>query len=281
MKKVNIIQHGTDGFGHQLYGLFSCLLLHNVKHYHFDGFSFIKKPFKFEHLTNEQELQCKQYMTEIAQLFIEKFKVETNNKPYGKYIHSHEVYKIPNDFNENFLYGLDNAYYFNRIQLNETERQLHSKNIANIKPLFVNKYLPENRLDKNNIVIHIRMGDALTTGRGQSIYRYNEQICKLLKIFKHKYKNYTYYLHSDGNIDNIIQILKDTNEKFILSKKLTPILNVISDFIHSNIFICGNSGLSKVCSFLGNKELIITNDDNKHSMPDDCIKITDYINYNE
>ena len=43
MQKVAIIQHGTDGFGHQLHGLLSCLALHNVDNYYFDGYSFINK----------------------------------------------------------------------------------------------------------------------------------------------------------------------------------------------------------------------------------------------
>ena len=55
-------------------------------------------------------------------------------------------------------------------------------------------------------------------------------------------------------------------------------MNIISHFIYAKIFVCDNSALSKVCCFLGNKELTIINDDNKHSMPLDVIKISDYIN---
>ena len=36
MTKINIIQHGTDGMGHQLHGLLSCLALHNIDKYYFD-----------------------------------------------------------------------------------------------------------------------------------------------------------------------------------------------------------------------------------------------------
>lgn len=156
--------------------------------------------------------------------------------------------------------------------------KLHAKNIQDIKPLFINKYLPDNRLDKDNIVLHFRMGDALTTGRGDSINNYNNQILKLLEIFSNKYNNYTYYLHTDGEVDSIITFLTEKNIKFNLFKKDTNILSVLSDFIYSKILICGNSALSKVTSFLGNKELVIINDDNKHSMPKYTYKISQYLN---
>lgn len=112
---------------------------------------------------NEEQL-CKLYLNEIVELFIAKYNIIP--KKYKGYIHSHEVYKIPDNSHENILYGLDNAYYFDRINLTTDERLLHSENIRDMAPLFINKYLPSNRLTEKNIVIHIRLGDALTTGRG-------------------------------------------------------------------------------------------------------------------
>jgi hypothetical protein len=275
---INIIQHGSDGLGHQLHGLFSCLILHNVGNYRFSGYDFTKKPFKFQHLSQNEEQLCKLYLIEIVELFIAKYNIIP--KKFKGYIHSHEVYKIPDNSDENILYGLDNAYYFDRIILTPDERIVHSENIINMAPLFINKYLPSNRLPEKNIVIHIRLGDALTTGRGESINNYNKALMKLLDILINKYIDYEYYFHTDGNIDFILDKLKEKNVKYTLSEKNTPILNVISDLIHSKILICGNSGLSKVCSFLGNKELIVINDDNKHSMPQITHKISDYISDN-
>ena len=43
MNNIAIIQHGVDGMGHQLLGLLSCLALHNVGNYYFDGYAFINK----------------------------------------------------------------------------------------------------------------------------------------------------------------------------------------------------------------------------------------------
>jgi len=275
---VNIIQHGSDGLGHQLHGLFSCLILHNVGNYRFSGYDFIKKPFKFQHLTPIEEQQCKLYLSEVVKLFIQKYDI--NDRKFNGYIHSHEVYKIPSNSDENILYGLDNAYYFDRINLTPDERILHSKNIHDMTPLFINKYLPPSLLSEKSIVVHVRLGDALTTGRGDSINNYNKALMKLLDILINKYIDYEYYFHTDGNIDFILDKLKGKNVKYTLSEKNTPILNVISDLIHSKILICGNSGLSKVCSFLGNKELVVINDDNEHSMPSITRKISDYISDN-
>ena len=276
---IHIIQHGSDGLGHQLHGLFSCLILHNVGNYRFSGYDFIKKPFKFQHLSTIEQQQSKLYLCEVVELFIQKY--EISNRKFNGYIHSHEVYKIPENSDENILYGLDNAYYFDRINLTNDERVLHSKNICDMAPLFINKYLPPRRLSENNIVIHVRMGDALTSGRGESIKNYNTALMKLIDILINKYIDYEYYFHTDGNIDFILDKLTGKNIKYTLSEKNTPILNVISDLIHSKILICGNSGLSKVCSFLGNKELVVINDDNKHSMPTITRKISDYISDNK
>jgi len=215
----------------------------------------------------------------VVKLFIQKYDI--NNRKFNGYIHSHEVYNIPEKSDENILYGLDNAYYFDKINLSSIEKAIHSKNIYDMAPLFINKYLPSSRLPDKNIVIHIRMGDALTTGRGESINNYNNMLMKLIDILINKYIDYEYYFHTDGNIEFILDKLKDKNVKYNLSEKTTPILNVISDLIHCKILICGNSGLSKVCSFLGNKELVVINDDNKHSMPTITRKISDYISDNK
>ena len=275
---VNIIQHGSDGLGHQMYGLFTCMILHNVGDYKFSGYDFIKKSFKFQHLSPIEQQQCKLYLTEIVHLFTQKYSI--NNRKFNGYIHSHEVYKIPTIPDENILYGLDNAYFFDKIKLNETEKIVHSENIHDMAPLFINKYLPSNWLSEKNIVVHIRLGDALITGRGESINKYNKILMKLIDILINKYIDYEYYFHTDGNIDFILDKLKGMNIKYTVSGKNTPILNVISDLIHSKILICGNSGLSKVCSFLGNKELVVINDDNKHSISTITCKISDYISDN-
>lgn len=275
----NIIQHGIDGFGHQTHGLFSCLILHNIEDYYFDGNVFIKKNFKMQHLNDKDFTQAKEYLIEVVKNFIKYY--NQKSKIYKNIIHSHETYKIPEITDEKTIYSLDNAYYFDRLSLNKINKINHRQNIEICKNFFINSKLPKNRLKQNNIVFHFRLGDAMTTGRGNTINKYNEEIKNLPYIFKEKYPDYTYYIHSDGNIDFFKKILDSLNINYLIFEKKTPILQVFSDFIHSKIFVAGTSGLSIVSTFLGNKDLIIINDETKHPVNDKCIIITEYIKINK
>ena len=67
---VHIVQHGKDGFGHQILGMFTCLILHNIHDYYFDGVAYIEKEFQFEHLDEEQAKLAKEYLLNIIQLFV-------------------------------------------------------------------------------------------------------------------------------------------------------------------------------------------------------------------
>lgn len=71
------------------------------------------------------------------------------------------------------------------------------------------------------------------------------------------YKIFSHFVICYNNIIN-----------YLIFEKKTPILQVFSDFIHSKIFVAGTSGLSIVSTFLGNKDLIIINDETKHSVND-------------
>jgi len=193
------------------------------------------------------------------------------------------VYKIPKSGGpEGVTFSLDNAYYFDRIDtLNDTTRIQHLLNIDTVKTFFVNDKLRLNRLADKNVVIHVRLGDAMVVGRGASITEYYNNLLQLVDTFVENYpseEGYKYYIHSDGDVPELCAKLSKSKTEYIICSKTTPILSVLSDLIHSKILVCGNSCLSKVCSFLGDKELIITNDDNAHSMPVvNCFKISDYL----
>ena len=276
MKKIAIIQHGTDGMGHQLHGLLSCLALHNVDNYYFDGNAFINKHFSFEHINQESSINVKEYFIEIIKEFIKvNIQVERN---YKKIVHSHEVYKIPNNYNSDILYSLDNSYYFDRIPINKSQYEKYITNIERIKSLFTNEKLPQNRLNEKNVVIHLRQGDAITTGRGETIDNYNKKIVNILPKIINNFRDCIFYIHTDGNANFVTNILLKHNIKYIVYSKSENILNVLSDFIYSNVFLAGISGLSTVCTFLGNHKLTIVSDDIKHSLPDNIVKISDYEN---
>ena len=117
----------------------------------------------------------------------------------------------------------------------------------------------------------------MKTTRFKSINMYNEKILELIPKLIPKYKAYTFYIHSDGDNSFLVNTLHKFNFKYKIFTKNEHVMNVISDFIYSKILIIGNSGLSAVCSFLGDKELVIIPDDIKHSVPSSVIKISDYI----
>jgi len=272
--KCHLIQHGTDGFGHQLHGLFSTMILHNIKNYFFDGQMYCKKQFHFGHVNQKESMDLRQYLNEAVTIFCVEHK-QFIPIEYKNYIHSHEIYKVPTDYKEDCLYSIDNAYYFDRIGLNAEEEKLHTKNIEKYRKYFVeNKYLPKSRLKEKSIVFHIRQGDAALDGRKGDIKSFNNKVNDLINKLKEKYLNHQIYIHSNGNVD----FLK--NQDFIFYGKETPILQMLSDFIHAKIFVCGSSSFSKVSTYLGKHDLIIVPDTNKHSLPSESISIMNYITNN-
>lgn len=132
-----------------------------------------------------------------------------------------------------------------------------------MKGYFINRMLPERKLVENNIVIHVRLGDALTNGREHNIRNYTNKILTLIDLFRIQYPNHTYYIHSDGEPTDLLQKI---GSNYIFYNKDTPVLDALSDFIHAKILVCGWSSLSTVCSEFGNKELIIMYDAIEHSM---------------
>ena len=268
----NIIQHGTDGFGHQLYGLFTTLILHNIKNYNFRGDLFINKKFNFGHVTEKEGEELKIYMIESITNFIKDNKI--NKEIINKHIHSHEIYKIPESYDINTVYSIDNAYYFEKIGLSNDDKIIHNNNINKFKKYFVdNKFLPENRLQNKNIVIHLRLGDAMNYGSwANEINENNIKIYKVCNILKGKYPDHTIYVHSNGNPDFLNEF------QYTFFDKNTPILHFMSDVINADILVCSPSALSKVATFLTKAQTIIIPDDTKQSVPENCIKISDFIN---
>lgn len=274
---VSIIQHGTDGFGHQIHGLFTCMLMHGVNDFIFDGHEFLKKPFSFEHITSEQSEATTNYMKEVVSLFLKENEVPIIS--YKKNVFSYEIWNILNIKNKDILYSIDNVFYPNRINFDPPNKLKFENNIEKIKKYFINKYLPKNRLDEKNVVIHVRLGDAITTGRGGAINNHNLQILTLLDILKEQFPDHVYYIHSDGNVNFLTSKLNKNKQRYHLFEKQTDILQVTSDLIHSNVFVCGISSLSEVCSFLGDsKKLIIDYNANNKFMPlKNTHKISKYI----
>lgn len=262
---IPIIQHGIDGIGHQLLGLFSLLLLHGVKNYYFDPYEFMKKTFNFEHLNEEDQIQSKNYMIEI----VNQFNKEHNLKPqvYSEIIKKNGILNIPKPTDGNILYCLDNAYSKD-IGFTNIENQKRLFNICKIKKYFINSFLPNIFTSEKNICIHIRCGDAMSRYKNKT--EYDLCIIKIINKLKLLYPLYKIHIHSDGinpQIDNTIFYSKNT-----------PILNVLSNFIYSNIIVVASSSLSMVSSFMGNKELVIVPDNIlKYLLPQDGIIFSKFL----
>ena len=274
----HIKQIGQDGLGHQLHGLITTLIFHYVKDYYFDGHAYIRNNFSFEHLDEEDSKNAELFLTESIKKFIEFY--SQNEITYKNYIFAHEIYNIPENNDNNTLYGVDNAFDLNMCKnLNEEDIQKIIENLDVMKSFFINnKYLPQKRLVDKNIVIHIRLGDAVYSGRGDKIKNHIYKIIELIDIFSIQYPEYTYYLHTDGEVDLIISKLNSMNIKYVLFKKNTKILDVLSDLIFSDIFVCGVSSLSIFCSLLNNKKLTIIDDESSYFMlQKNYHKISSYI----
>jgi hypothetical protein len=273
--KIHIFQHGTDGFGHQLEGFFTCLIMHNVNNYYFDAIEFINKNFEFEHVDIEQSLLLKEYFVEVANQMINEYGLSKIN--YKNIIRSHEIWNIPNDYENDVLYSLDNNFFYKKLFNDPITFEKIDNNINLMKNYFINSKLPPNKLKTKNIVLHCRLGDA---NNRNGIEDYKNKILLLIDVFKIKYPEYIYYIHSDGEPNDIIDKI---NGNYHYYNKDTPVLNVLSDFIHSTILICGVSSFSYVCSYFGNKELVIVNDDIDRFDNSDFFenkniyKITDYL----
>lgn len=246
MDKIYITKYGTDGFGHQLHGLFTCLIFHGIKNYHFDGFSYINNEFKFEHI--DDIFTVKKFLIEILSLFIDDKKITQNI--YTKKITITDLKLAKYDIET--LYILDNVFQF----YNYGESNLLNHNIINYRKYFFNKYLPLNRLKPNNIVIHIRMGDAYLTKRFRHIYKSLKNLPILIDILNLKYPSYQIYIHTDEP-----SICFQQNNIIIFYRN-EPVLNVLSDILYSKIFVSGISSLSTIGILLSDKELVIIPDKN-------------------
>lgn len=272
---VYIIQHSVDGFGHQLHGLFTLLIHHNINDIYYDAVAFIRKTFIYQHIGKKEQANATLYLQEIAK----QFAILNEQSPirYKCITHAHELKKIPTPPSDDTLYTIDSSFFFNSDGFVKEIGRI-KENIDRFAPLFINDKLPPNSLKENEIVLHIRLGDAMFTPRKGAIVRHVSNLTKIIPILKNKYPDYSYRIHSDGDVSIVTTELDKYEMRYILFPKKTPILNVLSDFIYAKIFICGCSSLSTVCTFLGNKTLSIVDDNIKHDyISDNTVRITDYI----
>lgn len=253
MEHINIIQHGTDGFGHQLHGLVSVMMHHGTDNYYFDANMFINKPFSFEHGINNYT--AKNFLI----TGVKKFMIDNNqtHKKYKNIVHSHEIYKIPIPHDPETLYSLDNAYY-----------QPYNDYVKQITKYFT---LPK-RHNFKNIVLHVRLGDALMfEGRRQKSLKYCEDVEEILSKVVDDRPEYKIIVHTDSDDFTL------KNHECTYYRKDTPILDVLADFINADVFVCGQGALSFVSTLYDTHELVLVPDDVKHLIGKDCIRFSEFL----
>jgi len=174
----------------------------------------------------------------------------------------HETWKIPKDFKDDIVYSLDNAFY-------EPLEQLEQASDVLKKAFRANPYLPTPSYDltKNNIVVHIRLGDAwfrrtpheasLKLSNKQKKSRVKEELNTLYKMLSdyqaNKDNNIT--IHTDGDIS-----IRESENLKIFNKN-THVLQVFSDFIHAKTLVMPYSSLSLAATWLADRSIeLITPD---------------------
>jgi len=182
-KLPNVIQYGEDGFGHQLEGTMGVISLHIVKKANY-VFNY-KRRYKFAHKNVDEK--CMEYMKKAMEQLLLLY---PQDKIFNERKHKHEVWKIPKEINENVIYSLDNAFFEPTINL------ISSRDIMMNVFKNNNSYLPKPSYDinDNNIVCHIRLGDA------RSRQRELELQYKVISYYQKKNINSKIILHTNGDI---------------------------------------------------------------------------------
>ena len=176
------------------------------------------------------------------------------------------MYKIPKNHEQEILYTLDNAYYFNHVGLNTRNKMRRNKNLKSVREVFINEKLPPKRFDKS-IVVHVRLGDSIDRKENASS---RKRLKVLLRKLEKDFPDHDIHIHSDGKPSFL-------SGKYIFHTKETPVLTVISDMVHADILVCGVSALSYFCSFINKGELILVPNKINHSLPDNSFTFDDYL----
>ena len=128
---------------------------------------------------------------------------------------------------------------------------------TNYKLLFriVNEEIKNQQIPKNNISLHLRLGDVINKDYSHGYVTKFEKLENILKKFKNKEINVFYGAHykqkekcMDNNLkylEKIKDILKKYNIKYIMRNSGNPDLDFLN-MCHSDIFIQSGGGFSKL-----------------------------------
>lgn len=244
--KVKICHSGNGTFDNQLEGMIR-LISHSLNNKAVYEYSY-KKTFAFEEIsdvTYKQKLQ--EYLLTGLNLLSKNSKTynETYNEIYNEIYNDSRIYNTINDVDEcvQKIYLYDDIGYRNSLPPNFENNHEIMQSLPTLRNAFVfnNPFFLQPSYDnkKVNVSCHIRLKDAL--GRRISD---NENLCDIVKYFQ-KDNKYCVTIYSDDDIE----FLKSENTIIGVSK--TNILQILSDFVHADIFVMNYSSLSIVSHLLG------------------------------
>ena len=273
--KLKICQYGTDGFGHQLEGMLRLisLSLNNKAEYIYK----FRKSYSFDH-KNIDIIKLNEYLFNALKILSEdNYENERHEgKSYNIIYRENRIFDniILNDkeYDKN-IYFYDGVGCGSKLPPNFENIDEVVKSLPKLRNAFVynNSILPKPSYDNNiiNICCHIRLGDAI----GTRVLDNNS----IFDIIKHLQKDTSkrIIIHSDGDVNH----LKSDNT--IIFPSSTDVLQILSDFIHSDILIMNYSSLSIAAHLLAkDSQKVICPNKAGVTFYDrilkKCIKIKDY-----
>jgi hypothetical protein len=254
--KVKIFQGGTDGFGHQLEGTLRLLSLsiNNKAEYQYNyskNYSFEHKNYNFTSLIN--------YISEGLK-FLSTRDIHTASDSIGQYNIMDGRCRTFDDITNNDIDYQNTIYYYDgvgagdRLPPNFEAAAEVKRSLPLLREAFVlnNSELPKPSYDNTyiNVCCHIRLGDAQGTRTLDT-----ESLFKVVKYYQSMNNEYRIIIHSDGDVSSL------AHENTIIYDKNTDVMQVLSDFIYTDILIMNYSSLSIAAHYLAdnNQKVICPN----------------------
>jgi hypothetical protein len=246
--KIKICQSGADGFGHQLEGMLRVisLSLNNKAEYMYN----FKKQFSFEH-TNFNLDTLNSYLLNALGTLSNGFTVNSEKKYKDIYNEQREfkdIIESDADYLET-IYCYDGVGCGRKFPPNFEYIDEVEKSLPTLRNAFVlnNLFLPKPSYDTrvNNIVCHIRLGDAVGTRSLET-----DRFINYIKEYQKNPENHI-TIHTNGDVDYL------KSENITVCDKDTDVLQILSDFIHADTFLMNNSSLSVAAHLLADKEQIV------------------------
>ena len=275
---IKVYQGGYDGFGHQFEGTLRLLSLSiNKKAQYIYEYA---KQFSFDHNPRDSDMLINYILEGLNYLR----KIDTNYVPLSTENHYNIITNEQRPFNEiverdpnyqNTIYLYDGVGSGQGLPSNFELIDEFKNSLPILRDAFgiKNKILPPPSYNSEfiNVCCHIRLGDAV----GSRILDTNN-LCNVIRHFQKQSDKYRVIIHSDEQLNNL------QSENTIIYDKSIDVINVLSDFINSDILIINYSSLSIAAHFLGDPSQTVICPDRagvtfKHRILEKCIPCSKFL----